>query len=226
MYIKNNFPDQEHLKNLVDHQIEVIKKDLSLEAQLAMCSGALLNWKFDFLSDKNTKWSEPQELQIDDLTLTGVNPIWNEYTIKQAERSPKKFRKLLEENSDIKDKLKAAKFIDIPILVRIQDEKLMLLDGMKRTVGAIFEGRKTIRAYIATSNDSPKPQCELHVIYDILRAYNRGINKDLEGLKATLKFLNHTYSNVEMALKERFNGEWENNPKLQAVITEVLEENK
>ena len=117
-----------------------------------------------------------------------------------------------------------AKYEDIPILIRFEDDKYKVLDGMHRTIAAIREGKETIQAFIARSIGKPAPYCEPHVIYDFLRAYHRKMNLDRNGLIISLRFLRHSYANVDELLINRFNKQWVPDDEIQEIIQEALKD--
>ncbi len=99
-----------------------------------------------------------------------------------------------------------------------------MLDGMHRIVAAIRDGHDNIDAFMVRFQGSPKPVCESHVIYDLLRAYERGINRDRDGLISALRFLRGSFTNVEELLRQRFDSSLLRNSDLQAIITVVLQD--
>jgi len=56
----------------------------------------------------------------------------------------------------------------------------------------------------------------------VLRAYQRGLNKNRRELISALRFLRKSYKNVDDLLKERFNENWIANKKIQSIIKEVF----
>ncbi len=216
------FPDREYTEILIDHLIRKTRQTNKPEDLLLMLSGASLNWIADFVLDESVAW-EKREINVADLYLTGTNPEWNKIIIDRAQRSPEKLKRLMAEDSAVKTMLSNLVFDEVPILVRVDDGKLKVLDGMHRVVAAIRDNRKTVSAYIGTPSGNSKPLCEAHVIYDLLRAYQRSIHKDRQGLIAALRFLKNNYVNVESLLRDRFNAEWIPDEGVQKVIREVLD---
>jgi len=215
------FPDTDYLQSLAAHLREKVLARLSPEEQFVMFAGGALNWIGDFMTDPNVSWSK-ETLPIDRLWLTGTGPEWNKIIIEQCERSPAKLRQVMQTDPAVADMFVSASFHPEPVLIRFEDEKLKLLDGMHRTIAAIRDGHQTIKAWVARLQGTPQPQCEPHVVYDLLRAYGRGNNKDRAGLVAALRFLRVSYSNVDQLLRERFSKDWLPNEEAQQIITEVL----
>ena len=221
-----NFPDEEYLRDLVEAQKKRTENYQTPAELLVMWSGATLNWIGDACTDPHTKWSK-EHLAIDQLILTGTNPEWNEIIIKKAEKSPSKLAQLIKEDVAIAKMFSDAQWHEAPILVRADDtNSYAIFDGMHRVVAAIRDGRTEIIAWVARRdmNVPMVPACEAHVVYDFLRAYQRGSNKDRQSLIIALKFLKKAYGNVEFLLKERFGPTWIPNKDLQEIIAEVLAE--
>ncbi len=216
---KTNFP-KKYLENLVkNHQEKIAKSQPDPADRLLTYSGSLLNWVGEYINDESISW-QLKKISINNLTLTGTGPEWNEIVIKRAERKPEKLRKLLQEKK-IKNLFQKAKFTDVPILVRKEDNKLKVLDGMNRAIAAIRDGKEEIKAYIGTRKGKPKPQIEPHVIYDFIRAFRQRKGNE-EDFKAGLRFLIQAYSNTKKLLKTRFGPRWVNDKKINKLINEVL----
>lgn len=193
----------------------------ALEKLVTYC-GANLNWVADYISDENIRWSK-KTLSLDKLWLTGTGLEWNKIIIDKCERSPQKLRDLFHNDPSIVGLFSGAIFDNIPILVRFEENKYKVFDGMHRTIAAIRDGRKNIQAFVAAPKGKPKPKCEPHVVYDFLRSYQRKINTDRNGLITALRFLRHSYANVEDLLKNRFNKSYVHDDEIQKIIKEAFE---
>jgi len=218
---ESNFPNKKYLsdlanqmKNKADEQQDVVDKILTN-------SGIGMNWIADYVTDETVSWTK-EKLSMNSLWLTGTNPALNKIVIQTCERAPGKLREVLISDESVKELFSKFQYSDIPILVRLDDEKYKVLDGMKRVLAAIRDNKEEITAFVARQRGAPKPKCEPHVVYDLIRAYHRGINKDKEGLKTSLRFLKLSYANVEELLKNRFNKNWIPDDEIQGIIKEVL----
>lgn len=221
-----NFPDEKYRQRLIDHLAEKVNKHQTTIEKLSMHSSAAMNWIGDYLTDPHVRW-EKKSVPIDDLYLTGTNPRWNPIILERAERSAEKLRVLMKDDSNINDLFTEAVFSPDPILIRYEDNRYKILDGMHRVIAAIRDDRNSVDAYVAFLDQrKPAPQCEAHVIYDLLRAYHRGLNHDRQGLITALLYLKKSYSNVEKLLRERFHKQWVPNDEVQKIIQEVLETKK
>lgn len=216
-----NFPDEEYLRDLVARLREKSEHYQNPLDQLTTVSGASLNWIADFLTDRNIQWTK-EELTLESLYLTGTGPEWNAIIIDRAERSPAKLRQLIQNDPSIAEVFANEPWSEREILVRADGEKLKVLDGMHRVVAAIRDGRATVKAYVARQEGVPRPQCEPHVVYDFLRAYERGSNRDREAVVNALRFLRKAYANVDGLLRERFSPKWLLDKELQGIVRDAL----
>lgn len=220
MFEGNNFPDNQYLLSLIHDEESKAQNQLHKDRLLTACS-ANLNWIADYVLDPNIEWIK-EMLDIDDLYLTGTCPEWNKIIIDQCNRSAEKLRDLVAKDEAIAKKLCGKNDSNFPILIRYEDGKYKVLDGMHRVITIIIAGYPKINAFVGRLKGEPQPQCEPHVVYDFLRSYHRGINRDREGLITALRFLRKSYSNVEKLLKERFSKEWIPSNEIQEIIQEAL----
>lgn len=217
------FPDQQYLGRLLKRMQKKAMKAQSPLTQLSAATGTLLNWVGYYLTDPAMQWRK-EDLAVDALWLTGTWPGWNAVILDRCERSPFRLRELIRQEPEV-----AQLFADAPadkeaILVRFEDGKYKVLDGMDRAVAAIRDGAVAISAFIATPTGPPKTQCEPHVAYDLIAAYQRGLNRDREGLVAALRFLIAAYANISELLRTRFISSWLPDNDIQKIIREVLAE--
>ena len=191
------------------------------ETKVLMFSGAAMNWIGDFISDRNVRWAK-KKLNLNALYLTGTNPAWNRIIIDKCGRSPEKLREFFHAKKNNAAVFRDAKYSSIPIMVRVDEGQYKVLDGMNRVIAAIRMNRKKINAYIASSAGKPRPVCENHVVYDLIKAHQRGINRDKKGLIAALRFLRKSYINVDSILRRRLDRRWLPDMELQKIIKEAL----
>lgn len=217
---KSEFPD-EYLRGLEKNHKNKVEESLSTAERLLMYSGARLNWVGEYINDESIHWTL-EKINVNNLTLTGTSPVWNAIIIDKADRNPEKLRQLLK-NPKISKMFKNSRYVDIPILVRKDGEKLKVLDGMNRTIAAIRDGIQKINAYVGIRTGSPNLIIEPHVIYDFIRAYQQGRGNE-EDLKGGLRFLLDAYTNVRELLKTRLGPDWIKDEGIQQIIKEVLEE--
>ncbi|MFN7160944.1 MAG: ferredoxin [Candidatus Gracilibacteria bacterium] len=220
-----SFPDKEYLQQLLHFQKTLTaKQDHALVTELLAHSGTNLNWIGDYISDTSLVWQK-KTMNIDDLWLTGVTPEWNKYLIEEADHMPHAFRKLIPAHPEFNLWVQEVPLSHLPILVRYEEGKHKVLDGMYMVLDALLKNCTTIEAYIAKPSGSFQPQCEAHVIYDLLRSYSRGINKDKEGLIGALRFLLNSYSNVKPLLLDRLGPTWQSDDELLLLLKKYLKIN-
>ncbi|MBI3115176.1 MAG: ParB N-terminal domain-containing protein, partial [Candidatus Kerfeldbacteria bacterium] len=215
------FPDEAFLNELIEHVMEKVSGQQTPLERLQMVCNVAMNWIADYVTDPNVRWTR-ERVRVDDLYLTGTNPTWNPVIIDRCERSPAKLRETIRADASV-----AALFADLkadrrPILVRFEKEKPKVLDGMRRVIAAIREDWDTIDAYVARHAGPAQPFCEPHVVYDLLKAYHRGLNRDRASLVTALRFLRGAYGNVDVLLRERFVKAWVPDDEIQDIIREVL----
>lgn len=219
---------EKFLKDFADHEEQktayIFKEPRN---KILVCAGMHLNWMGDFFANPKIKW-KLKEIDVEKIIFTGTGePKWNDILLKECERSPEKFQKMLKEKPEIKRYFEKASFGDEPIIVRKANDKkgfFKTIDGMHRAVGAAISGKKKVMAWVPTNEEKHLPYCEAHTIYDLIRGYirNRRTKEGQKELYYSLKLLKNTYGNVEKLLKERFNEKWVFEKDVQAVIKKVL----
>lgn len=219
---RTTFPDLEYLEKLAETERARFEHTTSALDKLLTYSGAALNWMSDYLLDPLVSWRK-ETIAIDSLYLTGTSPEWNKVIIDEAERSPTKLHALIGSKPALRELFKNAQYDDSPILVRYEDDKNKVLNGMHRVIGTILDGRDHAEAFVGElTGQKHTPVCEPHVVYDFLRAYIRGTNLDRKGLVVALKFLRKAYSNVDDLLKNRFGPTGIADDEIQAIIQDAL----
>lgn len=221
---------QNFLKNLAHHEEEKSKDFLTDPRQVILVNaGIRLNWLGDFFANPTIKWEE-KELPLEVILFTGTSLDWNRILLDRCEKKVEKFLELMASDEALRRKFRSeASFGEEIILVRKGEKEgtYKVLDGMKRFVGHVLEGKETISVYLPVNEDDCLPICEAHVVYDLLRAFRRHARdeKGKEQLYQALSFLLRTYANVRQLLSVRFGPEREQDEELQEVITKVLKEN-
>lgn len=215
------FPDQDYLLTLRERMLLKTETTHDLVSQLLAYAGMELNWIGDFISDENIEWQK-EEIEISKLFLTGMNPEWNHYIKTLANGSPTVMSRLMREDTQLQHMCKEIPDDSFPILIRKEGKDFKVLDGMPRTLKALWDERETILGYIAYPQDHARPWCEAHVVYDIIRAYQRGLNTNKKDCIAALRFLKNSYGNVEYLLRTRFSKQWTHDEHIQNIIEESL----
>lgn len=212
------------LANLEEKKSKAYKSDS--RHRILVHSGVLLNWLGDYFANPNIKWRKVS-LFTKDILMTGVDPKWNELFITKCKRKSNNLIKFI--NKDIKLKNQVMKWASSSkssniILVRKDKERYKIIDGMHRFVKHILSGKEKIKVYVPVNETSELPYCEPHVVYDLIRGFQRNAY-DTQGkmqLKHALILLSRTYSNVRQLLKDRFNENWTLDKEVQKIIKTVL----
>ncbi len=193
-------------------------------------SGVSLGYIADCVMQENIIWRE-KELKLDDLWLAGTHPDWDKIIVEECHRSAKELRGFINSNSQATKLFPDFTFCDVPILVKFEEGKYKVLDGMKRVLAAIKGGKETIGAFVAETMQIPGRavtfpghKCEARVIYNLLNAYQLKINMDRNGLIMALRFLRNSYGNVGYLLKHRFSNSWFQGEEMQNIISESLKD--
>ncbi|NTU99401.1 hypothetical protein HGA64_05375 [Candidatus Falkowbacteria bacterium] len=221
---------EEYLSNLADHEEESSLAKLDPRSKILVNAGVRLNWMGDFIANPKIKYKK-KRIPINKILFTGTTREWNSVLLDQCSGNIERFKELVENNVAIKKKFfKEASFSEEPILLRGPDKNGLYrtFDGMHRFVGAVLAGKKTIAAYVPLNEGAQLPICEPHVVYDLIRGFQRHA-KDEQGKKELLHALNllaRTYENVTDLLEKRFDQAHLPDKEVQAVINAVIKKNK
>lgn len=221
---------EKYLKSLAEHEEVKARKQLDVRGRILVSAGVGLNWIGDFATNPKIKYKK-YKVPIEKILFTGTEPEWNKILLEKCERSVAKFRLLVSANVAVRSKfMKEASFGSEPILLRGPDENgfYRVLDGMHRFMGAVLSGKKTVTAYAPINEGKYLPVCEAHVVYDLIRGFQRHA-KDERGkfeLYHALKLLSRTYGNVIDLLKNRFGAKHVADEEVQAVISKIIKEIK
>lgn len=94
---------------------------------------------------------------------------------------------------------------------------------MHRFVGRILQGDKEIEAWVCIKE--VKPFCEPHVVYNLIRGYQRLEEKSEQRaieLQFALQLLMKTCANVKKLLIERFGSSRLRDEDIQNIITKAI----
>lgn len=217
-----------YLAELAAHEEEKTKPYLEEDPRrrLLVFAGARLNWIGDFLANPAVRWEE-RTIPVDDIGFTRTSPDWSAILVDQCGRSPTRFRNLVASDPAMREKFeREASSGDEPVLVRAGEAPFpyFVLDGMHRFVGNVLRGTKQVSALVPVNEKEVLPVCEAHVVYDLLRGYQRNAKDDAGAadLAASLRLLCRTYANVPDLLRNRFNATYVPDETVQRIITEVL----
>lgn len=226
--MKNNKEFENFLDKLAIHESIKNEDFLDSRGKILVNAGIQLNWLGDFLSNPKIKYKKAV-LPVYKILFTGTNPEWNVVLLERCKRLVKDFQVLIKEDEKLREKfISESSFGKEPILVRKtdKDDVYQVLDGMHRFVGAVINGKESVDVYVPINEDEHLPVCEPHVIYDLIRGFQRNA-KENEGKKElyyALKLLSRTYENVNELLNKRFSFEYMADRNVQDVIDRILKE--
>ena len=221
---------ESYLEALAGHETSKAESLLDARGRILVSAGVRLNWMGDFLANPSIEY-EKKEVVLRDILFTGTEPDWNEVLLKQCDGSVETFQSLIASDIEMKEKFKAeASFGREPVLLvgPNEDGQYKSFDGMHRIVGAAIEGRDTITAFVAQNVEDHLPICEPHVVYDLIRGYQRNARDEAgkKDLYHGLSLLARTYANVIDLLQHRFGPDRLDEDDIQEVIQRVVSERK
>jgi hypothetical protein len=219
----------EYLKRVVEYEEKELDKNFSDRERLMIYSGANLNWQGDFLGNPKIKYKKIT-VPVEKILLTGTEPKWNKILVDECNRSVTIFKERISKDKKLKEMFeRESSYRDFPILLRgPYDGYYKILDGMYRFVGKVVKGEKEAEGFVSVNGDEVLPFCEPHVVYDLIRGYERNFkNRNGEdGLYQSLLFLSKIYGNVEALLRERFDPDHIMDKDTNRVIKRVLKDIK
>ncbi len=217
---------EEYIRDLADHSEEKNNNYLSSPRnKILVHAGIALNWLGDYFANPGIIWKK-RTLPVSKVQFTGTSPEWNEVLIEECKRSPEEFLKLLKKTPGLKKKFQVKlKRNEQLILVRASENRgyYKVLDGMHRFVGFVMSGSKNVGVYLPVNEDRVLPVCEPHVVYDLMRGFERHANDEAgkQQLYSSLILLARTYFNVKTLLFERFDDTRVLNGGLREVLAKV-----
>ncbi|MEM1312805.1 MAG: hypothetical protein AAGF07_05080 [Patescibacteria group bacterium] len=220
---------EKYLADLAEHEQQKSLNILKNNPReiIKLFAGHRLNWLGDYFGNSNIVWSKIH-LEINKIKFTGTSPELNIILKEKCDGLPSKLIDLMNTDQKVRAVIeKYASYSEEPILVRNNQsgDNFLVLDGTHRLLGKILHKAQKIWVWYPENEFELLPECEAHVVYDLIRGYIRHA-KDEEGkiaLQHSLKLLIRTYSNVKSLLQNRFNSNYVSDPSVQEVIAKVLE---
>lgn len=220
--------EKEYLNDLVQHEMGTYFQDYCRDPRQAMILlwWVALNSMWDYLGTPDAKY-ERKKVLLNDIYLTGTSPDINTITIDTCKRDVKTLRKLIDEKSDVKDTLTwwASFWEETVLLIDVWEGKYKSFDGMHRIVGHILSWKEYIDAYVLVNYGEFLPHNEPHVVYDIIKAFQRSQRTPIEReyLKGALKLLIQNTWNAKYLLWNRFHSKYLKDDDVQEIIQEALQ---
>lgn len=221
---------EKYIENLANHEDNKSKSFLDSRGRILVNAGIRLNWIGDYIANPKIKYKKIN-IPTDKILFTGTNSEWNKILIDQCQKNVKKFKELVKNDKKIKKRFASeALYGNKPILMRGPDKNgfYRTFDGMHRFIGAVLKNKKTVPAYIPVNKQDYLPICEAHIVYDLIRGFQRHA-KDEQGkedLYHALKLLARTYENVVELLEKRFNFTYVADKDVQKIIKKVIQKIK
>ncbi|MDA9129214.1 hypothetical protein N9J72_01935 [Candidatus Gracilibacteria bacterium] len=219
--------EEKYLQSLVEHEMSTYFKEYCKDSRQAMIllGGVALNFMGDLLGNPESQFTHMQ-IKISDIILTGTNPEVNTIVLDMAERDPIKLGILLRENKEIKKVLGefASQGTETILAVKIDNVKYKVFDGMHRIIGHILAEKEYIDAYVLENYGEFFPKIEAHVVYDIIKAFQRSDKtlQDEQDCIGALRLLVKNTKNSQKILQERFDIKHLPDSQVQSLITQAL----
>ncbi len=218
---------ENYLKKLVEHEKERCFKNYIKDSRDAMIVlwWIALNWMWDLLWTPKGKYTL-KNVKIEDIILTWTTPETNEITINKANRSVTELKKIIKNDKKILKQIKkVAIYSTEPVLLRkTWENKYKSFDWMHRIVWHIIKWKEYIEAYVLENQSEFLPNIEPHVIYDIIKAYQRSKRTEIDKQEFiwAIKLMARNTENTKKLLKNRFNSKYIMDDDLQKLIKNVI----
>lgn len=216
---------EKYIENLASHEDKKGKSLINARERILVNAGIRLNWIGDYIANPKIKYRKI-DISVDKVLFTGTNPEWNKILIDRCQKNVTNFKELIKNDKKIRKKFASeASYGNEQILIRGPDENgfYSVFDGMHRFLGIILKNKKTVQAYVPINEQDHLPVCEAHVVYDLIRGFQRHANNKQgeKDLYHALKLLARTYENVIELLEKRFNFTYVADRKVQKIIKRV-----
>jgi len=196
----------------------------------AVAEGWKVKWVFQLLSDDKYRW-KLKNIPLEKVYLTGLSPTVDKYTIKKFNRDPLAFAKAWKTNLAMRKEIIKAGIIahkerdNYPILVYKFGENYRIFDGMRRTLLALINGKKQIKAWVGYKiNAKGRPLISASRCYFLSNLYNQASKKDKNLEKAIIRIgreINKDYRNGKDVLLKRIIG-WSHDQKIKSLFAEMI----
>lgn len=218
---------EKYLKDLVKHEMWTYFKEYCSNPRQAMIFlwWVALNSIWDYLGTKEAKY-ERKSINLEEIYLTWTKPEINKITIDTCNREVKKLRQLIKNDLKIKEKLEkwASFWNETILLIDLWDWKYKSFDWMHRIIWHILLWKNKIDAYVLKNYWEFLPDNEPHVVYDIIKAYQRSkrTEQDKNDLKSALRLLVNNTWNVKDLLINRFNPDYLKDDEVNEIIGKII----
>lgn len=219
--------NKKYLEKLVEHEMWTYFREYCSDTKqaLVLLGWVALNSIGDYLWSDQAQFNS-MEVSINQITFTWTSPEINEILLDVCKWSPACLEELIQKNRAIKMKLKSwASFWEEEVLLRkTWKSSYKSFDWMHRIVWHILQWKTKIKAYVLMNEWKFMPNCEPHVIYDIIKAYHRSdkSDQDAKDFIWALRLLWKYTWNAKNIIENRFNKNYLKDKDIQKLISESL----
>ncbi|MFA4941681.1 MAG: hypothetical protein WC582_03775 [Patescibacteria group bacterium] len=214
------------LENLEKREGEVSFWNLTA----AIAEGWKLKQVYTILSDTKYQW-KLMDIPLDKIYLTGMSPIIDKYIVKKFNRQPMLFAQAWGKNKKMRQEIlktglaKHRERDHFPILVYKSGQSYRVFDGMRRTLLALIDNKKTIKAWVGfATNPKGKPLISANRCYFLSNLYNQADNKDKSLDKAIIRIgreIEKNYRNGREVILKRIIG-WSHDQKIKSLFAKMI----
>lgn len=197
----------------------------------AISEGWKLKSVFRILSNTRYQW-RLCELPLEKIVLTGMSPAIDRYTIKKFNCNPIAFAEAWQRDKKMRQAILKTGPLGphkerdhFPILVFQAKDGFHVFDGMRRTLVALINSRKKIKAWVGYSvNPGGKSLISSNRCYFLSNIYTIAKNPDKELEKSITRIgreIAANYRNGPEILIKRIAG-WSHNPVIKRIFKEMV----
>jgi hypothetical protein len=204
------FPEK--ARDFIEAGVERLDKEEFWRFLEALSFSHRLNSVFWCVSDDSFSWSE-ERIQTKKTILTGMNPTINKIIYsKEISQDPLKFRdfllKYFEKHKNNDDPKELGRFrpreksiVYSKILIREEEGKLYIIDGMNRFIAQLLGEKKEIVAFIGRKSRKGKQMIGDSTFLLLRKAYERGNEEEKKAVLKVVEKLMKMSSDGESAVR-------------------------
>ncbi len=188
------------------------------------------DWKlkaiYRILSDTQFRWVW-QKVPVERLVLTGMSPIIDRYTIRKFSRDPLQFHAAWKKDAKMRKAILRTGFAahperdHFPIFLWEAPDGFRVFDGMRRTLRALIQNKKSIDAWVGISvRRNGKPLVSGGFAYVLSQVYAHASRKDPKLDAALIRIgaaISKDYRNGREVMTKRIAG-WAHDKELKALF--------
>jgi hypothetical protein len=215
---------------LIDREIANLPETQGESSFWNLVAAVSEDWKlksvYRVLSDTRFTW-KLEEVPLEKITLTGMSPEINRYTLKQCGGDPMKFLALWKTNAKVRSDILKTGFSEHrerdghPIFLAEIPDGLSVFDGMRRTLLAIIGGKKTIPAWVGKPlNKNGKPLISGGFGYVLSQLYRHTERKNKtidQAFAHVVQIVGSDYRNGKELVNKRIAG-WSRDERIKKIF--------